>query len=313
MNGKITTTKSKQQDLTWVNIINAGAKEIDYLKRKFKFNDLDLADSYAQTYSQRPKFYQRDKYCFLILQFPVFDNWQQTIKAEEVDFYLSKNYLITLHRNNLKPLVELFSLCADEEFYRDQYLSDNNAAVLAEIIGRLQEYCYPLLDKLSLEIKVIEKSIFAGQEKDMVNKILAVKRNILNFRKIMEAHKNIIQKINHENISFFPTEKSKIYYQELIENTKNIWDILESQKEMIEALEATNNTLISSKLNQIMKVLTISSLVIFSLTLCASIFSTNLSSQTPFINHPHGFFILLSIMMLVGLTVILILKRKKWL
>jgi len=182
MTKNITTIKSKDSSLTWINIVNAGKKEINYLARKYKFNELDLKDSFAAQYAQRPKFYHRNNYSFLILQFPVYNEKNRAIEPEELDFFISKDEVIIIHKNNLPPLVNFFNLCISDEFYRQQYLVGSNVALIYEIIVRLQEYCYPLLDHISLDIKNIEKNIFAGHERRMLTEILYTKRNILNYR-----------------------------------------------------------------------------------------------------------------------------------
>jgi magnesium transporter len=313
MTKNITSLKSAKGSLTWINIISARKAEIEYLRRKYKFSELDLRDSFASQYAQRPKFYQRNGYLFLILQFPFYNPKTRKIEPEELDFFISKGQIITVHKNNLPPLVELFNLCASDSFYRDQYLSDNNAAFLYEILIRLQEYCYPLLDHISIDIKNIESNIFAGRERRMVAEIMLVKSNILNTRRIMEAHKNAIQKLIQEKAPYFPAEKLKIFYNDLLEHTKNIWDIMQSQKELIETLENTNSTLVSFKINDIMRTLTVFSVIVFPLTLFAAIFGMNTVNGMPFMDDPYGFWAIIGIMLTVTLIMFVFFKKKKWL
>src|SRR3989344_3858174 len=235
MLNNISNIKSPKSGLSWINIINAKNKEIDYLNKKYKFKELDLKDSYAAKYAQRPKFHQRNNYFFLILQFPYYDRPEKEIRAEEIDFFVTKNEIITVHNNNLQPIVDFFSECQTSNFISNQYLN-SNVALLSEIIVRLQYYTYPILDHISLDIQEIESHIFAGQEREMVTKILYTKRNILNIRKIMEAHKNVLQKLIKENIKFFPVARQIEHYYNLIEHTKNMWGLIEGKKEVIESL-----------------------------------------------------------------------------
>jgi len=309
----ITTISLLGGGLEWINITGAAKKEIDYLRRKFKFNDLDLKDSYGNKYAQRPKFYSRGHYCFLILQFPVYRPPTKAIEPEEIDFFISRDFIITLHKNNLPPLVELFNLCQRDKFYLSQYPGNSLPSLLYEMISRLQEYCYPILDHLSLDIKNIEKNIFAGRERNMVTEILFIKRNILNFRKIMQAHKSVIQKIVKDSNGLIAGQANKAYFHNLIETTKDIWDILSEQKELIEALEDTNTSLVSFKLNDIMRTLTIFSVVVFPLTLLAAIFGMNTVNGMPFADSPHGFWLVIMIMLAGALCMFLFFKRKKWL
>lgn len=332
MGKDIESINSSKGRLTWINIVNAQKKEVEYLRRKYKFNELDLKDSYADRYAQRPKFYVRNGYFFLILQFPFYNDKTRTIEAEEVDFFIGNNYIITMHENNLAPLVDLYRLCSDDSFYREQYFS-SIPSLLYEIISNLQEYCHPIMDHISLDIKAIEKSIFAGLERKMVTEILYIKRNILAFRKIMQAHKNVIQKLARERMINAPLDKgnillntpmktkgnvwnedkSKVYFSDLIERTKDIWDNLGEQKEMIEALEDTNSSLVSFKLNDIMRTLTIFSVIILPLSFLAGVFGMNTVHAMPFMDEPYGFWMIVMIMVLVSLLMILFFKRKKWL
>ncbi len=306
-----TILKSKE-GLSWINIINADKKEIADLKRKFKFLDEDLADAYGKKYSQRPKYYQRGEYAFLVLQFPTYNTKTRTIRSEEVDFFITADTIITAHNGNLKPLVELFNLCSSTVFYRDQYLGNSAAGFVQEIVGRLQEYCYPMLDHLSLDVQNIEKNIFSGRERRMVTEILFIKRNILSFRQGISSHRNILKKMINDKSDFLDVAGAKDGYYGLIEHTKSLWEILENLKEMIEALEDTNSSLVSFRINDIMRTLTGFSVIVIPLTLMAGIFGMNVQ-QMPIVHNVYGFWYILVIMGTVSLAMFAFFKRKKWL
>jgi magnesium transporter len=308
----ITTLTSLKSNFTWTNIIHARKEQIDYLRKKFKFSELDLRDSYATTDAQRPKFFHRNDYSFLILQFPVFNNKTKLIEAEEVDFFIGEHYLITCHKNKLSPLTDLFTNCLRDKFYKDQYLTGNGISLLYEIISRLQEYCYPILDHISLDIRNIEDNIFKGNERLMVKEILMIKSNVLNFRKIMEAHKDVLIKLSKSKIDYLSVSLMDGYYIDLVEHTRNIWDILSSHKELIEALENTNSSLISFKINDIMRTLTVFSVIVFPLTLLAAIFGMNTVNGMPFMNDSWGFWMIIGIMLVGAFAMYLFFRKKKW-
>lgn len=310
---KIQTVKSEKNEFTWLNITGAGQEEILYLRRKYKFEDIDLDDSYNNAFAQRPKFLTRANYNFLILQFPVYNKKTKTIQAEEIDFFFNQEYLITIHNNKLPPLIELFNLCSSDSFYRQQFMSSSNIQLLYEVILRLQEYCYPILDHISLDIKNIESNIFNHREKQMIKDISYIKRNIYDTKRILEAHKNALQKILKQKSDISFTKETRTEFNNLIEHSKNLWDILSSQKETIDSLEYTNATLVESRLNDIIKTLTIFSVIVFPLTLLAAIFGMNTVSGMPFMKHPYGFWIVIVIMLLGTLAMLIIFKKKKWL
>lgn len=303
---KITTSQ-----LTWINIVNSEEEEISFLREHYKFHPLDLKESYGSVRSQRPKLDDHKDYLFLVLHFPIYHKKTRRIQPEEIDFFVGKNFLITIHNNELIPLKDFFKICFDSEHYRERYLSKNPSVLLYEILDRLLYHLFPMLDHMGEDIEKIEKNIFGGNEKKMLKEILLIKRNITNFRKIMQSHKTIIKKLIAMDSTYFPKVDMGPYYHNLIEETKDIWEILETQKETIDALHQTNETSISFKLNDIMKTLTIFSVIVFPLTLIASIFGMN-TQYSPFVGHPNDFWIIMGIMASLTLFMYLYFKLRKW-
>lgn len=300
----------KTEKIRWINIINPGQKEIDYLREKFHFHPLDLKDCLTQ--SQRSKVDIYPDYIFLVLLFPIYNKETQEISASEVDFFISKDYLISLHKNDLKPLKGFFNICNLNNKIQDKYFTEPEA-LLYEIINKLLLQCFPMIEHVGLDINDIEKKIFRGYEKKMVEEILIIRRNITDFRKITQAHKNTLKKLigGLQASDLFIIQKTDIYYNNLIDCTKEIWDALESFKESIEALQQTNESLISFRLNDVMKLLTILSVTMLPVTLIASIFGMNTKAM-PLADNPLGFWFVLGISMAVVLTMIFYFKSKKW-
>lgn len=300
----------KTRNFIWYNLIKPTARDLENLRQNFNFHPLDLEASRLDRHSQRPQISEYEKYIFLILLFPIYRRRRRDIKPAEIDFFLGENYLITIHNNELEPLKKLFNLNKDHLPSSEQFSQNNNSEFLYEILNQLFLYCFPMLDHISLDIANIENNIWQGQEKEMTEEILIIQRNIINFRKIMQAHKNVIKKIvasrNH-----LIAENIKKYFFSIVEQSKDIWDILENQKDTIYALHHTNESLISFKLNDIMKTLTIFSVIVFPLTLLAALFSMN-TINMPLSNHPYGFWIIISIMAGGVFLMFAYFKHKKW-
>jgi len=137
-----------------------------------------------------------------------------------------------------------------------------------------------------------------------------VKRDILNFRRTMKPQRSVLESLIKTDYRFIEPEL-KPYFQDLIGTNIRIWNNLESAKETIESLEATNNSLLSNKLDMTMKVLTLFSAIMLPLTVYSNILA--MSAEIPFGRNPHGFWIHLSIMLFISLFTMTIFKIKKWL
>ena len=302
----------KTSKLSWLNISNASEKEISYLRKKFKFNQFDLDDSYAHKHAQRPKLIIRPNYLFLVLLFPVYNRKKREIIPAEIDIFITKDHLITIHYNQLVPLADLLKSCLENKNEKDLYLSENPLMLLHEILERLYISEFPMLDHISVDINNIEKNIFDGKEREMVKEILIIKRNIVYFRQIMQAHRTILlQLIKNQTRTNGQDVKITNYYHDLIDHVQNIWDLLENYQQTINALEDTNSSLVTFKLNDIMRTLTIFSVIVFPLTLLASIFGMN-AKFMPIIGNNLDFWKILGIMAIASISMFLYFKHKKW-
>ncbi len=271
-----------------------------------------MEDSYSHKHAQRPKLNIRPDYYFMVLLFPVYNRQTREIKPAEIDIFITKDHLIILHYNQLVPLKDFFKNCKEDKNEKDLYLNDTPAMLLYEILDRIYVSVFPMLDHISLNINAIEKNMFAGKERQMVKEILIIKRNIVYFRKIMQVHKNILKKLISQQFVFSGRkEKTAIFYNDLLDYVKNIWDLLENYQQTINALEDTNNALVTFKLNDIMRTLTIFSVIVFPLTLMAAIFGMNVVYM-PFVGTPLDFWKIIAIMLGATILMFAYFKHKKW-
>ena len=302
------TTNDK---LVWLNINNTGKDEIEFLRKKYNFKLSQLQASLAKATAQRPMVEQGDSYLFIILHFPIFK--EGSIVPAEIEFFIGHGYLITIHNNNIPTLNEFFNVCKKGGDSTLAYQYESSAVLLYEILEKLLLNCYSLLDKNSIRINDAEEIIFAQMQKRAVSSILSLRHNIINFRKIMQNHRNIIRKLTQMKSSIILSQQIKAYYNKLIDHSKNIWEILEIQKEMIEVLNNTNESLMNYRLSNIMKTLTIFSVIVFPLTLLAAIFGMNVEDGMPFLGVKNGFWIIVAIMIVSCFFMLLFFEKKKWL
>ena len=307
----INNPKSPKKNLTWVNINGAGRKETDYLFKKYGFKSSHLAASRGNTYAQRTTFERTPNYLFIILQFPKLT--QSQIKIKEIEIFFSHDYLITIH-NNVNEINTFFTDTKKEPRDTLAFQTESPRILLYELVENLMLNSFDVLDNITKEITKAEKVIFSQEQKKAVSKILTIRRNIINIRKIMQNHTTVIKKIqNLERDKLIPNSDIKSYYDNLIDYSQNLWEISTNRKEIVEILNNTNESLMNYKLNDIMKTLTIFSVIVFPLTLLAAIFGMNITGGMPLINSPYGFIAIILIMIAGCMLMIIYFKKKHWL
>lgn len=306
----IDNPRTEFEKVTWINVLNAGKKELEYLRKKFGYPLAHLQMCSANVFSQRPAIQHSDGYIFVILHFPILVDG--TIVATEVDFFFGHGYLVTIHNGNIPSLNDFFNLCKKDGDSLLAFQHESSSILLYELLEKMILACYPLLDKASIEITRVQEKIFQQDSKKAVTEILQLRFNITNFHKIMHAHKKIITKMMEMRSKIISAKQLNDYYKRLIDHTISIWEILENQKETVKILSSTNESLLNYRLSEIMKTLTIFSIISFYLTFIAALFAMR-ANDMPIVDEPNAFYIILGLMAIVGLSIVFIFSRKKWL
>lgn len=302
----------KPRTIKWYNILNPGRSEINYLKKEFNFADKHLEASLVRISAQRPMIYSGDNYLFIILHFPVFSGGR--VIPGEIEFFVGHGFLITLHDGKNKTLNDFFNYCQKDSVFLESYQSESSAILLYEILEKLIQDSYSLLDDNNIKINKVEKEIFSQKHKVTTSELLTLKRNIINIRRIVQNHKNIMKKLTEMKSSLVPQKQIIKYYDILAEHSQRIWEFSEIQKEIIESLHDTSESVMSYKINNIMKTLTIVSVILMPLNLIASTLGMNMDPNP--LKTQNGMAYLINVMVIfVFLTIIMLIffKKKKWL
>ena len=297
----------------WIDITNPGETEKKFLQDNFHFHPLDAEEVIKE--NQRSKIDRYPNYLFLILHFPLYNKKTHTINSSEADIFIGPDYIITTHKDEMPLFRKIYDLCQLDTATREKTFGSLPEKLLYEMLDKLYGYCFPMLDHLNIELEELEKQIFLGEEKAMTEKILYTRRNIIDFRRIIQPHRKVLQKIvdkNNKDIQpgLFKIQNGLVNFDNLIDNIKEIWEFLESFKESIEGFQNTNESLISHKLSTTMKILTAISVILMPMSIVVNFFT--MSVRVPFQHHPYGFVFVTIISIVVGVTFGLYLRFKKW-
>jgi len=303
------TQEISHNGLLWVNVTKQGEKELEEIKKRFGFHEQDVVESLPPF--QRAKIVRRPDYYFMVLHFPVFDRESKRLGFAEVDFFLSQNVLVTVHGNHLSVIDNFFNECKKDEKIVGEYFSGTAAHIVFELVSRLLDSIFPILLHVNNDINTVDKKLFskvAGRE--MVEEILRLKTNIVTFRRTMQGHRTVLERL----IMYSGRELDLVAFQSYInsirEFTNEIWHMLESQKESINALHETNESMVSLHTNEIMKTLTLISVVTFPLTLFVAWVDIKASGNI-FQMVPGGFLLITALLFAGGGFMIYLFKKKE--
>ena len=262
--------------LTWVHLDHPDTETANALAERFGWHALDVEDVLSKR--QRPKVddYNEEGYLFAVLHFPVYDKSIGRLNAGELDVFLGPDYLVTLPAVQLGPVSRLFRRCAEDEELREQLFTKGSGRLLYEVLDDLFDYCFPILDKIGHKLDVIEDEMFEGAADEVVRDISNVKQEIISYRKIIKPERSTLRLLERRVERFLP-EELELYFDDIVDAAERIWDLLDNYKEVVEALESTNESVISHRQNRVLQILTIFSVVILPLTLISGIFGMNVA------------------------------------
>jgi len=294
--------------IRWVNIEQPRHSHRAWLEERFGFHALDYEDVFSR--NQRPKIDEYEDYLFIVLYFPRFDKQVGRLNAAELDLFIGPDFLVTLPNQPLQPVEYLFERCRTNDELREQWFSKGTGYLLYKIVDACVDAAFPMLAKMGNKLERIEDEIFEGRSAEVVRDISNVKQEIINFRKIVRPQRAVFEDLERTKQRYLADDLD-VYFDDINDASERVWQMLETYKETVEALEATNESVLSHQLNDVLRVLTVLSVVLLPLTLIASIFGMNV--HVPGEGNAVPFWVIIALMLTVGGGMILFFKRRRWL
>lgn len=301
--------KRTHQNVTWIDLTSPTKEEVQALMEEYKIHPLVANELLSPTLRSRADVY--DNFTYLIFHFPTVVHSHDGQTEQEVDFVIGKDFIITAHYEVVDSLNEFA-----KQFEVDSILEKNNIGthagflffyILRNFYSRIADELHSLSD----DLKKIEGNIFSGKEHEMVEKISHTSRKLLDFKRSVRPHREILdsfelsgKRLFGEDFTYYLRANSGEYYR--------ISATLDSNIETLSELRSTNDSLLNTKTNDTMRVLTIMAFVTFPLSLFASIFGMN-TKYLPIVGVENDFWIIIGGMIVAMFIFFSYFKSKKWL
>jgi magnesium transporter len=294
--------------LRWINIERPRAADQAWLEERFDFHPLDYEDVLSR--NQRPKVDEYDDYLFIVLHFPRYDKAVGRLNAAELDIFVGPDYLITLPNEPLQPVEYLFERVRTNEELRESLFSKGAGYLLYKIVDDCVDASFPMLRKMGNKLERIEQEIFEGNSAEVVRDLSNVKQEIINFRKIVRPQRSALRDLERNKARYI-AEDLDIYFEDIQDASERVWDMLENYKEVVEALEGTNESALAHRTNEVFRVLTAFSVIILPLTLVASIWGMNV--HVPGQGSIRAFWVIVVVMVVLLGGLVAFFRRRGWL
>src|SRR5215216_2551256 len=293
--------------LTWIHLDSPDHEIATQLAQRFGWHALDVEDVLSKR--QRPKVDEYPDYLFGVLHFPFYDKAVQRLNAAELDVFLGPGYLVTLPTVELLPVTRLFQRCSDDPALRETLFSKGSGYLLYHVLDDLFDYCFPILDKIGFKLDSIEDDVLEGRSEEAVRDISNAKQEIISYRKIIKPQRPALRLLERRVERFLP-EDLELYFDDLVDASERIWDLLDNYKEVVEALETTNESAISHRQNDVLRLLTLISVTMLPLTVITGVFGMNV--LFPGESSHAAFWVILGVMAVALAAMVGFFRYKRW-
>lgn len=299
--------------LLWVDVRNPTREKMSNLAKRYSFHELNIEDCLSKT--QIPKIDKYEDHVFVILHFPTGITDSSIPRISQLSIFIGLDYLITVHQGELKPLVEMFDICRDEQNkeYRQIMMGRSSGYLFHTIIDALVDDLFHILMKILGNLDDIEDAVY-DEKTEIAKEISMFRREITTMRRVLIPLKRIIISLTRD-IQKFSEEDLAPYFDDVKDHIDKVLDTLEESKETIEIYKDTDFMLSTEKTNKIIAILTVVFTLSIPITIVSTIYGMNISLPSSDLTYFGSYTMLVLLLTIaVGLTAAMFLyfRRLGW-
>jgi magnesium transporter len=281
----------------WVDFENPTDEEASLLKTHFHFHPLAIEDCLHLL--QRPKLDYYEGYDFFVLH----DINQNTLLPEEIDIFLGHNFIVSFHYLESSEL----------ELVRQRFISDKTILekgskfVFYQIMDKIVDEYFPSLYRIEDNLNELEAQ---DADENLIEEVYTIRSQLLKLRRTIFPMRELLYRILNSERVIIPKE-DRVYFMDIYDHLLKLSEMIESNREMTADIRDSYISINSNRMNAIMKTLTVMTSVFIPLTFIASIYGMNFEYM-PELSYRWSYFVVLTIMFVVGSSMIIWLWRKGW-
>jgi magnesium transporter len=301
-------TKRNIGNVVWVDLLSPTSEDVRSVINEYGIDPRAMQDIVLPT--DRPIIEKYGEFVYFVLHFPSYSKNTNAAK-HEIDFILSKNFILTARYENIEALYKFEKISDVNSITEHGNDAHDSGALLSQMLLSMYKSLDDGLESIKMSLDEVENGVFKGEEKDMVFKLSKISRELLSFRHALEPHGDVFYKLYEHGINLLGKE-FELNMNRINSGLKKITLATRRYSESLAELRRTNDSLLETKQNEIMKIFTGITVISSVLTIISSWFLVE-SKSKPFGASDHAFWYVGLIMLGVAIVLGLIMKKKKWL
>jgi magnesium transporter len=291
-------------ETVWLDLAHPNEADIAVLRDDFRFHPLAIED--ATRSHQRPKVDSYDKYYFVVFYcIGIEDNGR--VSTSPLYLFIGHNYLVTVHDEPITQIEETVRRWRAPE----SPLGETVGALIYALLDALVDDYFPVMDQVAERVEDLEQNIFAEFDEGALQQIFQLKKDLLNVRRVVGPERDVLNVMLRRDIPVF-SQADVTYLQDVYDHIVRITDTLDTYRDLLSSALDSFLSVQSNRLNQVVKVLTVTSIVLMSVTLVAGIYGMNFE-YIPELHWRYGYLWAIGLMIAISGGLVLLFRRIRWL
>lgn len=296
----------EQTSVIWIDMPEPTEADERVLLEVFRFHPLTVED--CRENRHYPKIEEFPDYLYFIVHGVTANTSPDRFNTIELDGFLGPNYVITYHHemfrsiNNVKKQLTTSPVACQR----------GSAFLLHQILDQIVDYYSPVLDDFDERIDQLEANIFSLKQPNnaILEDIMELKRSVLRLRRISAKQMDIFYRMSRGEVHLIPQQMLP-FYRDIYDHLIRVTDLAENYRDLISGALEAYLSVVSNRMNEIMKVLTIFSAIMLPLTFIAGLYGMNFDNL-PELHWAYSYFVVLGIMLFVALGMLGLFWRRGW-
>ena len=297
---------TKKDGLLWIDIEGVTEEDTKLLSDVCGFHPLAVEDCVSRNIHP-PKIDDFEDYLFVIVHGINYCIESDVVETTELALFVGKNYVVTTHDVPMRSISSVL-----DRIQKDDRLMRRGADFLThDVIDALVDNIMPTIDEMNDKSVTVEAEALHDPGKETLATIMQLKRSILALERVMSPQRGIIDRFSRGEYALIG-EKAGIYYRNIFDHLLRIEMLTYNLRDMVESTLSTYLSSVSNRMNEVMKVLTLIATIFIPLTFIAGIYGMNFANM-PELQWRYGYFGILIVMAVIGISLAVYFKRRRWL
>jgi magnesium transporter len=294
------------EGLLWVDIEDVTNEDTELLSNVFRFHPLAVEDCTSKNIHP-PKIDDFEDYLFIIVHGINYLIESEVEETTELALFLGKNYVITNHDVPMRSVSSML-----DRIRKDGRLMSRGADFLAhDLIDALVDNIMPTIEEMDEKNDQLEDDALHEPKRETLMSIMQLKRSILALTRVILPQREIVNRLSRGEYALI-SERAQIYYRNIYDHLVRIEMLTLGLRDMTESVLNTYLSSVSNRMNEVMKVLTLIATIFIPLTFIAGIYGMNFANM-PELEWRYGYFGILIVMAVIGISLVVYFRRKSWL